>query len=313
MNTMEEEKDFDDEQEQQALDFTITQMYERNHGGGGFASQLRCASEITMRGSRRSSLSRSPLLRWASERTALKSISVNEICEDPAFDTITKSVSETALKSIGVKELCEDPAFDTAPRSTDSVDETDSQIESEPYVCDPIFESRFAPEEMRCLALVAHNHMKPAMKDFVKQHLNLLKKFRLTGTGTTMMMLREVVGDEHMDKHSGPVCKSGPLGGDAELVAQMCSADMGAIFFFQDPMDSHPHSADIECLNRQTNVHNIMACTNPTSAHAATFALRQALMTGDTSIVPSFFTTCVSPSVKEYKKRQAAVLVQNRY
>jgi hypothetical protein len=92
----------------------------------------------------------------------------------------------------------------------------------------------------------------------------------------------------------------------------MCAATMGAIFFFQDPMDAHPHTADIECLNRQTNVHNIIVCTNPSSAHAMTFALRQALRTGETSMVPSFLFTCESPSVKEYKDRQAAVLVENR-
>jgi methylglyoxal synthase len=43
------------------------------------------------------------------------------------------------------------------------------------------------------------------------------------------------------------VCKSGPLGGDAELVAQMCADTMGAIFFFQDPMDSTLH-----CCNTGT-------------------------------------------------------------
>ena len=284
-----EEKNVD---EQETLGFG-TQMHssprrtknEMDHGGGSFASQLHRASEITMRGRirRRSS--------W------LRSLSIRQR-------------SEIASNSIGVKELCEDPDFDTIPEGF--VDETDSQMNGEPFVLDPIFESKFAPEEMRCLALVAHNHMKPAMKDFVKKNLNLLKKFRLTGTETTMMMLREVLGDEHMNKYGGPVCKSGPLGGDAELVAQMCADTMGAIFFFQDPMDSHPHSADIECLCRQTNVHNLIVCTNPTSAHAMTFGLRQALKTGDTSMAPSFFFSCESPSVKEYKARQAAVLLQNR-
>ena len=43
------------------------------------------------------------------------------------------------------------------------------------------FESIFTPEDMRCLALVAHNHLKPAMKAFVEERRELLKKFRLTG------------------------------------------------------------------------------------------------------------------------------------
>ena len=32
------------------------------------------------------------------------------------------------------------------------------------------FESKFAPSDMRQLALVAHNHMKPAMKEFIETY-----------------------------------------------------------------------------------------------------------------------------------------------
>ena len=39
---------------------------------------------------------------------------------------------------------------------------------------------------MRQLALVAHNHMKPAMHDFIIQYGEILRKFRVTGTETTM-------------------------------------------------------------------------------------------------------------------------------
>ena len=42
------------------------------------------------------------------------------------------------------------------------------------------FQSTFMPTEMRCLSLVAHNHMKPAMKVFIEERKELLKKFRLT-------------------------------------------------------------------------------------------------------------------------------------
>jgi hypothetical protein len=60
------------------------------------------------------------------------------------------------------------------------------------------FKSQFKAEEMRSVALVAHNHMKPAMKKFVMEHKAVLSKFRLTGTGTTMKMLMEVFGKDHM-------------------------------------------------------------------------------------------------------------------
>ena len=53
------------------------------------------------------------------------------------------------------------------------------------YFAQPI-NSKFKPGEMRQLALVAHNHMKPAMKEFIETYSEVLKKFRITGTNTTM-------------------------------------------------------------------------------------------------------------------------------
>ena len=48
------------------------------------------------------------------------------------------------------------------------------------------FHSLYSPTKMRQLALVAHNHMKPAMHDFIIQYGEILRKFRVTGTETTM-------------------------------------------------------------------------------------------------------------------------------
>jgi len=61
---------------------------------------------------------------------------------------------------------------------------------------DPEFDSAFAPEDMRCLALVSHNNMKASMKQFVIANQYCLKKFRLTRTNTTMTMLKSVFGDD---------------------------------------------------------------------------------------------------------------------
>lgn len=169
------------------------------------------------------------------------------------------------------------------------------------------FESMFKPSEMRCLALVAHNHMKPAMKEFVINNKELLKKFRLTGTNSTMTMLKETFGDDPKVKY-GPTCTSGPLGGDAQLCAQMCLEDIGAIVFFMDPMSAHPHQADIDSLVRLSNVHNVLIMPNPTSAYATLHTLRIALKEGNDWMIPSFFMTLESPAVKEYKDAQKAVI-----
>lgn len=73
---------------------------------------------------------------------------------------------------------------------------------------DTEFNSVYGPNEMRCLALVSHNGMKDTMKKFVIAHKNVLKKFRLTGTQSTMTMLKSVFkGDDSIVY--GPVCKSG--------------------------------------------------------------------------------------------------------
>ena len=108
------------------------------------------------------------------------------------------------------------------------------------------FESLFKPSEMRCLALVAQNHMKPAMEDFVEQRQELLKKFRLTGTNTTMTMVKSIFGDDK-DVIYGPSFKSGPLGGDTEVGALMWNwEDLGGVLFFMDPLNLHPHQSDID-------------------------------------------------------------------
>jgi len=172
------------------------------------------------------------------------------------------------------------------------------------------FSSQFGPDEMRCLALVAHNHMKPAMKSFVVDNKNVLKKFRLTGTNTTMTMLHEVFKDDKSIQY-GPTCQSGPLGGDAELVALMCMEDLGGMIFFQDPMYAHPHQADIDCLNRQALVHDVLFVNNPTSAYAVTAAFRLALRKGSKGIISSFFHTKRSPCVAEYKRRQESTQQEN--
>ena len=190
----------------------------------------------------------------------------------------------------------------------DPDDTTPTPIDASAFLnMDPDFESVFGPEDMRCLALVSHNNMKDSMRQFVLANKNVLKKFRLTGTNTTMSMLKQVFGDDPEVVY-GPACKSGPLGGDAQLVAMAVSGQVGGCIFFIDPMDAHPHSADIECLVRQGNVHNLLMMNNPTTAHVGLNALRVALKMGRMEMIPSFFFDLESPSVAAYKTRQQNVL-----
>lgn len=169
------------------------------------------------------------------------------------------------------------------------------------------FESVYKPEEMRCLALIAHNCMKPALKKFVQTYHQLLRKFRLTGTASTMRMVKAVIGDDPSVKY-GPTCTSGPLGGDAQLSALMCMEDLGGAVFFIDPLTSHPHQADIDSLTRLANVHNIIIMPNPSSACAMCYLLRDALEKGYKHMISSFFSTLESPAVAQYKLQQDALV-----
>ena len=187
----------------------------------------------------------------------------------------------------------------------------DSVPEAVEHPLDEDFVPAFAPCNMRCLALVSHNEMKGTMKEFVLANKNILKKFRLTGTNSTMTMLREVFADEPTVVY-GPSCSSGPLGGDAELVALMCSGLLGGMLFFQDPMSAHPHQSDIDCLVRQALVHNVSMANTPTSALMMMQVFRMALKgRGMPELMPSFFFTLQSPAVTAYKAAQKKVIASH--
>merc|ERR1712129_549450 len=106
------------------------------------------------------------------------------------------------------------------------------------------------------------------MKVFIETHAEILKKFRITGTNTTMSMCKAIFGEHDPDVEYGVSCCSGPLGGDAQIAAQMVMEDIGGIIFFVDPMSSHPHQCDIDSLVRLANVGNVMLASNPATAES---------------------------------------------
>lgn len=99
-----------------------------------------------------------------------------------------------------------------------------------------------------------------------------------------------------------------PLGGDAELVAMICKEQLGGVIFFEDPLDAHPHTGDIECLNRSIKIYNIMNACNTASATMMMQTLRYGLEQGKPEMLPSFFVTLECPSVAKYKRSQKKVI-----
>ena len=88
----------------------------------------------------------------------------------------------------------------------------------------------------------------------------------------------------------------------------LCKEQLGGVIFFQDPLESHAHSGDIESLLRNVKIYNIMHASTTTSATMMMHALRHGLEQGMPELLPSFFTTLQCPSVARYRQAQERVI-----
>jgi len=122
--------------------------------------------------------------------------------------------------------------------------------------------------DMKTIALIAHDGKKPEMIEFVKEHQDELKAYRIVATGTTGKRIAET-GLE-VD------CKlSGPKGGDAQIAAMAAEGLLSSILFFRDPLGMHPHEPDIQMLMRICDVHDVALATNPATARLILLGLQQ--------------------------------------
>lgn len=111
------------------------------------------------------------------------------------------------------------------------------------------------------IAIIAHDGKKAEMVSFLSENHSILKQegIELVATGTTGSFVEK--GGLTVEKVA-----SGPLGGDAQIAAQITEGRIHMVFFFRDPLDKHPHEPDILMLMRICDVHNIPLATNPASA-----------------------------------------------
>lgn len=111
------------------------------------------------------------------------------------------------------------------------------------------------------IAVIAHDGKKTDLVQFLIKNKSVLQqeKIKLIATGTTGGKAEEA-------GFKVTRMLSGPLGGDAQIAGRVAEGKTQMVFFFKDPLSSHPHEADINMLIRVCDVHNVPLATNEATA-----------------------------------------------
>ena len=137
-------------------------------------------------------------------------------------------------------------------------------------------------EKVKRIALVAHDHRKEDLIEWVEWNWEILIKHKLICTGTTGRMVEEALhrkkdeNENHRTLHITKL-KSGPLGGDQQLGALICDGDVDVLIFFWDPMQPQPHDVDVKALLRISVLYNVVTACSRSSAD---FIISSPLLSG---------------------------------
>ena len=110
------------------------------------------------------------------------------------------------------------------------------------------------------IALIAHDHKKPDLLEWVKFNRDILLQHELFATGTTGKLLEKEL------ELKITVFESGPLGGDQQIGARIAEGCIDFLIFFWDPLEPLSHDPDVKALLRMAVVWNIPTACNRASA-----------------------------------------------
>jgi methylglyoxal synthase len=147
-------------------------------------------------------------------------------------------------------------------------------------------------DKRKNIGLVAHDHMKHDLIEWVEYNWEILQFHKLTCTGTTGKLVEEAIMKKMMTSENSfkdihmTRLKSGPLGGDQQLGSMIAEGNIDILIFFWDPMLPQPHEVDVKALLRICVVYNVPTASNRASA--------------DFMISSPLFNNIYVPKIKDY-------------
>jgi methylglyoxal synthase len=145
-------------------------------------------------------------------------------------------------------------------------------------------------EEVKRIALVAHDNRKKDLIEWAEWNYEVLIHHKLISTGTTGRLVEEAIKkrltDEAADDFKIMKLKSGPLGGDQQLGAMIAEGKIDLLIFLWDPMQPQPHDVDVKALLRISVLYNIPTACNRSTA--------------DFMISSSLLDAVYEPAIKDY-------------
>jgi methylglyoxal synthase len=110
------------------------------------------------------------------------------------------------------------------------------------------------------IALIAHDHKKQDLLEWVRFNKVTLLQHKLFATGTTGRLLEQELNARIT------IFESGPLGGDQQIGSRIAEGCIAFLIFFWDPLEHLLHDPDVKALLRMAIVWNIPLDCNRASA-----------------------------------------------